>query len=92
MQDLALAGERSSEEDEPLINQPVHESRVLIPPVLLAQIARSIPPSAALEANREEHEVDLAPSARVDSCAMNAVDVPRYEAAGLVRPIAATPA
>jgi hypothetical protein len=36
VQDLAVAGERSPEDDEPLVDQGVHASRVGIPAVLLA--------------------------------------------------------
>jgi hypothetical protein len=37
---------------------------VLIPAVLLTQIARQIPWTTALEANREEHSGDLTPVQR----------------------------
>lgn len=59
MQNLALASERSSENHEPIVNQSIHKPRVLIPAVLLAQIARPIPWATAPEANREEHVGDL---------------------------------
>ncbi len=39
MQDLAVARERSSEHDEPVVDEGVHEPRVLIPVVLLTQTA-----------------------------------------------------
>jgi len=68
MQDLALASERSPKNDEPLLEQRVHESRVLIPAVLLAQIVRPIPGTATLEPNGEEHAATLrpAPGSRLD--------------------------
>ncbi len=36
VENLALAGDWSSEDDEPFVYERVHESRVLIPAVLLA--------------------------------------------------------
>jgi hypothetical protein len=39
MQDLALSGERPAENDEPVIDERVHEPSVLVPTVLFPQIA-----------------------------------------------------
>lgn len=44
----------------------VHKPRVFIPAILLAQVARPIPWTATLEANREEHDRDVTPSAPVN--------------------------
>lgn len=55
MQDLAATLERSAEHDEALVDQGIHEARVLLPAVLLAQIPRPIPWAAALQMNGEEH-------------------------------------
>lgn len=36
MEDLAVTGERSSENDEPIVGEAVHEARVVAPAVLLS--------------------------------------------------------
>ena len=55
MEDIALALQRSAEDDEALIDERIHEPRVLLPPVLLAQTARPIPRTSSLQTDREEH-------------------------------------
>ena len=55
MQDLALALERPAEQDEALIDERVHELRVLGESVLLAQPAGPVPGTAALECHGEQH-------------------------------------
>lgn len=61
MENLALARERSAQDEESVRDQGVHESRVLVPSVLLAKIARPIPWTATLEPDREEHDRDVTP-------------------------------
>jgi hypothetical protein len=48
-QDVAAAFEGSAENDEPIVDKRVHEAGVLVPAVLLAQVARPGPRAAALE-------------------------------------------
>ncbi|HEY5429410.1 MAG TPA: hypothetical protein VIK04_09865 [Solirubrobacteraceae bacterium] len=55
MQDLALACDGSAEDDEPVVDERVHEARMLLPAVLLAQVARPIPRTTTLEPHGEEH-------------------------------------
>jgi hypothetical protein len=55
VQDLAATLERSAEHDEALVDQGIHEARMLLPAVLLTQIPRPIPWAAALQMNGEEH-------------------------------------
>ena len=43
VQRLAVALERAAEEDEAVLDERVHEARVLVPAVLLAQVARPVP-------------------------------------------------
>jgi hypothetical protein len=47
MQNIAFAGERSPEINEPFVDEKVHEARVLFPVVLLAQTTRPIPRTTA---------------------------------------------
>jgi hypothetical protein len=58
VQNLALAGERSAEDDEPVIYQGVHEARVCVPTLLFEQIARPLPWTTTLEPHCEEHRLD----------------------------------
>ncbi len=71
MQDLAFAGEWASENYEPILDQGIHEPCVLLPAILLAQIARPIPWATALEANREEHAREIS---RFRSCTRDLTD------------------
>lgn len=59
MQGLDPAGKRSAEDDEPVIDERVHELRMLVPAVLLAHIAREVPGASTLETNREKHSPNL---------------------------------
>lgn len=61
VQDVAVTSEWSAQHDETIVDERVHESRVLIPPVLLAQIPRPVPGPAALETYREEHSEHVTP-------------------------------
>ena len=63
MQDVAVTSERSPEHNEPIVDERVHESCVIIPAVLLAQTPRPIPGPAALQAYRKEHTGDVTPVA-----------------------------
>ena len=62
MQDHALAAQRPPENDEAVVDQRIHEPGVLFESVLLAEIPRPIPGTAALETHREEHVRDVTPS------------------------------
>lgn len=55
MQHFPLATDRSAQDDEPVLDQGIHETRVLIKAVLLAQITRPVPGPTALETDREVH-------------------------------------
>ena len=65
MQDFALAGQRSAEDDEPVIYERVHKVRVLVPAGQFPQIARPIPWATTFEANCEEHRLNLATGTRL---------------------------
>jgi hypothetical protein len=64
MKDLSIAGQRSAEHDEPIVDEGVHEVSVLSPAQLLAQISRPIPRTAALESHYEVHGRHVTPSTR----------------------------
>ena len=55
MQHVASILERTTEDYETVVDEGIHEPRVLIPTVLLTQVTRPIPGAAALQMNREEH-------------------------------------
>src|SRR5579859_895487 len=55
MQDVPLAAQGAAQDDETLLDQRVHEPRVLGEPLLLTQATREVPRSAALEPDGEEH-------------------------------------
>ena len=57
MQDVAVASERSTEDNESLVDERVHKAGVLVPAVLFAQTARPIPWSTTLEPDCEEHRL-----------------------------------
>jgi hypothetical protein len=59
VQDLALARQRPSKDDEAVVHERVHEARMLAKALLLTQVARPVPRPAALKPNCEEHEAYL---------------------------------
>ncbi len=56
VQDLVAALERSFQHDEALVDHGIRKARVLLPAVLLPEIARPIPRTAASQTNGEEHD------------------------------------
>jgi hypothetical protein len=57
VKDLSPAGEWSAEDDKAVVDKRVHEAGVLIPAVLIAQVARPIPRTTPLEPYCEEHRL-----------------------------------
>ncbi len=55
VKDVAIARQRAAEQDEPVVDERIHEPRVLIPAVLVAKLSRPVPGPAALESNHEQH-------------------------------------
>jgi len=64
VEDLAVASERTTEHDEPVVDQRVHEPGMLAKALLLAQVTRPVPRAAALEPDGEEHHRRVYPPAR----------------------------
>ena len=58
MQDLSLSVERPAQHDEPVLDQRVHELRVLLPAVLLAQIARPVPGTPRASRTAKKHKLE----------------------------------
>src|SRR5215831_3382773 len=53
VQGLLAAADRAAEDDKAVLDEPVHECRVLIPPVLVADLTRGIPAWAVDQPHRE---------------------------------------
>src|SRR4051794_28217680 len=52
---VAVTLQRPAEQDEPVVDERVHEPSVFVPTLLLAKTARPVPGPTVLESNREEH-------------------------------------
>ena len=78
MQGLAVAFERPAEQDEAVVDERVHEVGMLVPGLLLAELARPVPRPAALDPNDAELERTRVARARRSLLARRVGRVHRY--------------